>query len=828
MKKIFLTIGCIMIAIFSVLGNTVPSYSLEPSAKSSKRIVKVGYPIQDGLTMKDENGNYYGYMYDYLKELSQYTGWSYEFVEVKNESTDNQLTKLIEMLQTGEIDMLGGMRYSEQLAKLFDYPTESYGNAYSVLAIKEDNDKLDSYTLGTTKDLKVALNKTSTSRNEKWEQYAQNNGIKYTAVYYDDVYQQIEAVENAQADAWVSVDIGLEKGFRSIARFSPDPMYFAVSKGKSDIVHELNNGMEELNQVNSALMQTLYLKYFDQKSENVILTQQEKEYISSCNTLKVMALKEQAPIQFSRDNKPQGTAIDILNKISQKTGLKFTYEVVDTYDEYIKKLNETDANILAGINYDYSINKESSINVTTAYMEAPLQMVLGEKINVNELSNKKLAIRKELSVTLEDRTDASNIIYYDSTKECLEAVEQGKADYCIDGTYAISYYMNQDSYHSLISVADITGAKLSYSFGIAQSDDHLLVGILNKCIRNFSQEEINSYIFQHATEKGEFTLTQYMEQHVVETTICAVVIIILIIATFAYFYQRQSKMKRQIEVENSRYRMLGKITQEIIFEYDYEKDILNLGGKKSVLSEASEINDYKKHVSEKYKDDESSLFHCIMEKKDTDHDVFLYLTNGERRWYHIVMKVVYDLDEPVYAIGRLIDIQEEKLEREKLEKESTIDALTSIYNASTIKKVIKNYLDTHTEGYAFGILDLDYFKQVNDEYGHFTGDKVLTHCAKAMRESFGDDSYLGRLGGDEFIIFIPRYPSKEHLEKCCMNMQEQMSHVMKELPLTTVSIGFILNTQVHDFDLLYQWADKVLYEVKDSGRNNYRISEMDE
>lgn len=813
----------IIVAAFCMMsGSASGSFVQYSPSRQSKRVVRVGYPIQAGLTMKDENGNYYGYMYDYLKELSQYTGWTYEFVEIDDESTDVQLTKLIEMLQNGEIDMLGGMRYSEQLATMFDYPTESYGNAYNVLAVNKNNDKLDSYTLGTTRDLKIALNKSATARNEKLEQYAQNNGIKYTAMYYEDVYTQMEAIQNGEADAWVSVDIGLEEEFRAIARFSPDPMYFAVAKGKSEIVHELNKGMEQLNQVNPALMQTLYLKYFDQKSENIIFTQQEKDYIANCETLKVLVLSQQAPVQFSNKGKAQGAAIDILEKISEKTGLKFTYEIVNTYEEYLNELSLSETDLLAAVNYDYSINNDVAINVSTTYMEAPLQMVLGEKTDVGDLSNKKLAIRKELSSALADRIDEKNVVYYDSTQACLKAVEKGKADYCIDSTYAISYYMNQDSYHSLISVADVGGAKLNYSFGVAQSDDHLLVGILNKCIRNLSEEEINAYIFQHSTEVGKFTLTQYMEQHVVETTFAAIVIVLLIIVTFSYFYHRQSRMKRQIEVENSRYRMLGKITQEIIFEYDYDKDILNLSGKDNILTDSSEVKDYAVNAVEKYKDDESSLFHCIMEKKDTDRDVMLYLTSGEKRWYHIVMKVVYDLNKPVYAIGRAIDIQEEKLEREKLEKKSTIDDLTGIYNASTIKKLIQEELIKGNGHYAFGILDLDHFKLVNDEYGHFVGDKVLTNCAERMREAFGEESLLGRLGGDEFVIFLPN-TNEEKLDQCCKIMQQKMAVQLVEMPLTTVSIGFVVSEDIKDFNTIYQYADKVLYEVKNIGRNAYRI-----
>ncbi|MCB6567561.1 hypothetical protein LI169_21140, partial [Desulfovibrio desulfuricans] len=75
------------------------------------------------------------YTYDYLKEISQYTGWTYEFVEIEGD-LNTQLTTLMDMLKKGDIDLLGAMSYHESLAKLYDYPTENYGNAYNVIAIK--------------------------------------------------------------------------------------------------------------------------------------------------------------------------------------------------------------------------------------------------------------------------------------------------------------------------------------------------------------------------------------------------------------------------------------------------------------------------------------------------------------------------------------------------------------------------------------------------------------------------------------------------------------------------------------------------------------------
>ena len=288
---------------------------------ASTKIIKIGFPIQEGLSMKDEKGNYTGYMYDYLKELSQYTGWEYEFIESKSDDVDTQISELLDKLNKGEIDMLGSMRRSDELAKLYDYPTESYGYAYNVLAVNKDNDWLDSYTLANGKEITIALQKKAEIRNGQLKEYVKTNGLKVNYKYYNNGTAQMEAVKKGEADALLSVDIALASDFRVIARFSPDPMYFAVAKGKTKIVHDLNKGMEELNEINPTLKQTLYTKYFEEKLDHVILTQQEKDYIRKAKTFHVMIMSNQAPVQYVKGNKATGTAIDILEDIKEETGL---------------------------------------------------------------------------------------------------------------------------------------------------------------------------------------------------------------------------------------------------------------------------------------------------------------------------------------------------------------------------------------------------------------------------------------------------------------------------------------------------------------------------
>lgn len=81
------------------------------AASNGNTVVRVGFPIQHSISYLDENGDYAGYMVDYLEYLSLYTNWDYEFVTVEGD-TNTQINTLMQMLMDGEIDMMGTMNWS--------------------------------------------------------------------------------------------------------------------------------------------------------------------------------------------------------------------------------------------------------------------------------------------------------------------------------------------------------------------------------------------------------------------------------------------------------------------------------------------------------------------------------------------------------------------------------------------------------------------------------------------------------------------------------------------------------------------------------------------
>ena len=93
-------LACIVV-MFLFLLSAVPSVQ----AEENKRVIRVGFPTQPGLTVKNDDGTYTGYTYDYLKEISQYTGWTYEFVEIEGDLNE-QLTTMLDMLKKGDLDFI--------------------------------------------------------------------------------------------------------------------------------------------------------------------------------------------------------------------------------------------------------------------------------------------------------------------------------------------------------------------------------------------------------------------------------------------------------------------------------------------------------------------------------------------------------------------------------------------------------------------------------------------------------------------------------------------------------------------------------------------------
>ena len=165
---------------------------------------------------------------------------------------------------------------------------------------------------------------------------------------------------------------------------------------------------------------------------------------------------------------------------------------------------------------------------------------------------------------------------------------------------------------------------------------------------------------------------------------------------------------------------------------------------------------------------------------------------------------------------RDIDLYKDKSER---------DSLTGAYNAGTIRHMVDHHIQ-ETEGGCGGfvMLDVDYFKKVNDTMGHQAGDKVLKTMVCSLRSAVRDGDIIGRLGGDEFCIFLPNIGSYSNLCDFCNRIiklieKRTAGAAFMDYPVTISVGGVMLSESEKNFTGLYKRADKALYEAKGRGRN---------
>lgn len=200
-------------------------------------------------------------------------------------------------------------------------------------------------------------------------------------------------------------------------------------------------------------------------------------------------------------------------------------------------------------------------------------------------------------------------------------------------------------------------------------------------------------------------------------------------------------------------------------------------------------------------------------------------------WVICTMHLIKDsITNDIKALAYVKDIDNQKNEEIRLKLKAERDTLTGLYNKGTTEKLINDFLNSEEASsgiHAFLIVDIDNFKSVNDNLGHVFGDKVLFEVSKHLKPIFRKDDIVGRIGGDEFIVFLKNIQSFENVkkkaEKICDIFRNSYTENKKTYKISgTVGISFVPEHGTI-FKELYQKADIALYYAKSKGKDKYAL-----
>ena len=167
-------------------------------------------------------------------------------------------------------------------------------------------------------------------------------------------------------------------------------------------------------------------------------------------------------------------------------------------------------------------------------------------------------------------------------------------------------------------------------------------------------------------------------------------------------------------------------------------------------------------------------------------------------------------------------LEENREARERLSHQASHDALTGLFNRGAYDMLMESVDREHM---ALILVDVDYFKSINDTYGHAIGDKVLRKVAEILQKSFRSVDIICRIGGDEFVVVMTRANStmRQLVLNKIARANELLQHPKDGLPPVSLSVGVAFSDRENPKGDIFTDADEALYRVKEAGRNGCAI-----
>ncbi|AST08091.1 GGDEF domain-containing protein [Anoxybacillus flavithermus] len=205
--------------------------------------------------------------------------------------------------------------------------------------------------------------------------------------------------------------------------------------------------------------------------------------------------------------------------------------------------------------------------------------------------------------------------------------------------------------------------------------------------------------------------------------------------------------------------------------------------------------------------------------------------NGELFVEWLTIKAVYDVaGNPTHYVAIFSDVTQHKRTMEQLARLSNYDLLTNVPNRQLFTKRLQHLLDTarrYNQQLAILFLDLDRFKYINDELGHYSGDILLQKVANRLKKLLRTKDTLARIGGDEFVVILPKLKDIQEAVSIAEQMIESLQAPFllhhKDIYISA-SIGISMYpNDGDDGEMLLRRADRAMQKAKESGRNRFEL-----
>lgn len=303
---------------------------------------------------------------------------------------------------------------------------------------------------------------------------------------------------------------------------------------------------------------------------------------------------------------------------------------------------------------------------------------------------------------------------------------------------------------------------------------------------------------------------------------------------------RSKELEEKLRLSLERHQIIMDQTTDILFEWDIQADTMIFSGNWEKKFGCPPVT---QHVSRLFWQapyilpEDQPLFTKLLSRiRGGEHyaEEEIRILNGKQNavWCRIRITGLTDkTGRAVRAVGAILDIDAEKKKAQSLMERAQRDMLTKLYNKGSSQEYIQAVLASNVPGKmaALMIIDLDNFKHMNDTMGHLFGDALLSEVAHSIQKQFRSEDIVGRVGGDEFLVFLGQIPNTALAEQKAIQVMKAIGEMAVQ-ELTEVELSCSIGIAVYPecgqtYHELFQRADQALYRAKNQGKGRYCIAD---
>lgn len=324
--------------------------------------------------------------------------------------------------------------------------------------------------------------------------------------------------------------------------------------------------------------------------------------------------------------------------------------------------------------------------------------------------------------------------------------------------------------------------------------------------------------------------------------VCAFLSVVMFMVTLVYIYRqhaeaehmmkRAERQKRALALSEEKYRLLAENADVVVMSYNLRDYAVEVSENYFKYFPGRIAFDQPENFPYLHPDDRAALAekqHTGVRARSWDVEARMKVRTGEYCWFHVIAReLLGDDGQPERIICRLDNIDDQKRHLDMLSLRAQIDGVTGLYCKAATEKLVVQALKEMREGMAALLLvDLDDLKTINDTLGHLEGDRAILTVARTLKARFRNSDIIGRVGGDEFMVFLQGLKSEEWAKGLAGLITEKIGSQRlgcnNDYPLS-VSVGIaITDGQNASFESLYREADAALYKVKRGNKNGYAV-----